>query len=440
MNRRAFLRQAVAGAAVGLAGVAGGPKAMARGRAPYSPQASSLRIDREELLDFAEELVRIPSFTTEETEAARFLHDFFRREGFDSELQEVDPGRFQTIARLPGRGGGESLMLNGHIDIDPLPADLTRDPWSPTVEGDRFYGAGIGNMKGGVTAMVMASVAVRRARLPLRGDVVVACVVGELQGGAGTVHMLKSGIRTDVAIVTEPHGAGNILTKHAGVMQLAIHVIGRTAHISRKQQGVNAILKAAKVAETLENLELAGDRDAELPGLPLLNVGSILGGRGREVELRGPNIVPDFCTLYADIRFTQGMTPESIIADIRRSLDALARQDSDLVYEIEFPMKPERRCLREVMMPFSVPTDLALVQKLKTQVTAVRGAEPNVGVVLPNGYSGNDTSHLYAAGIPCCLYGPTGGGEGPERYLWMSVSEMMTCAQVYAGMIGEICS
>jgi acetylornithine deacetylase len=221
-------------------------------------------------------------------------------------------------------------------------------------------------------------------------------------------------------------------------MQLAIHVLGRTAHISRKDQGVNAVLKAAKVVQTLEGMKLDGKPDPELPGLPLLNVGSIIGGRGRNTELRGPNIVPDFATLYADVRFTEGMTPEGILTDLRRALDALRQKDRDLAYEIEFPMNPERRCLREVMMPFSVSPESPLVRRLARHVAEVRGAPPRVGVSLPGGYSGNDTSHLAAAGIPCCLYGPAGAPEGPERYLWASLDEMMTCARVYGAMIAEL--
>ncbi len=419
MNRRSFLQRSLYGAAAARL-------SFSRGARP--------EVDREELLDFAKELVRIPSFTTEETPVAQFLHSFFKKQGFESQLQEVDPGRFQTVARFPG-SGGPSLMLNGHIDIDPNPGGAKYDPWKPIVEGDRFYGAGIGNMKGGVASMIMAAVAARRAGVRPRGDVVLACVVGELQGGVGTVHLLRSGVRADAAIVAEPRGAGNILTKHAGVMELALHVIGRTAHISRKQEGVNAILKMAKVVEALESLKLAGKPDPDLPGLPLLNVGSIIGGRGREVELRGPNIVPDFATVYLDIRFTQGMTPESVIEDLRRRIDALRREDPELVYEIEYPMKPERRAMREVMLPFSVPAELPLVQKLKATITTVSGKEPRVGAVLPNGYSGNDTSHIYAAGIPCCLYGPAGGYSEADR--WCSVEEMLTCARVYAAMIAE---
>src|SRR5207247_7755282 len=147
----------------------------------------------DEVIDLAKELVRIPSYTTDETPVARFLDGFFRRQGLESRLQEVDPGRFQTIARLPGTGGGRGLMLNGHIDIDPIPGGWIRDPWTPSIEGDRFYGAGIYNMKGGVAAMVMGAIAAHRAGR-LAGDVVGACVDGGLQGSVGPVHMLRAGV------------------------------------------------------------------------------------------------------------------------------------------------------------------------------------------------------------------------------------------------------
>jgi len=429
MNRRTFLTHSFAGATAGFAGMAAGRVLQSRAR-----------IDQEELIELAKDLARIRSFTTEETECARFLHELFRREGFDSELLEVDPGRFETVARLRGTGGGQSLMLNGHIDIDPIPSGVSGDPWKPEVKGDVLWGAGLGNMKGGLAAMVLAAVAVKRANVPLRGDLVVACVVGELQGGPGTVHLLKSGIRTDLAIVGEPSGAGSIRTKHAGVVQLAIHVIGRSTHISVKEEGINAIVKMTKVIEAVENIELTGPRDPELPALPLANVGSILGGRGRDVELRGPNNVPDFCSIYVDIRFTPGMTPDGIVADIRRRLDALKAEDPELAYEIEFPLKPERRMLREVMMPFSISVDTPMIQTLKTKVTEIRGEAPFVGVTLPNGYGGTDASHLYPAGVQCCIYGPAARGVGPDRYLGVSIDEMTTCSRAYAATAEEVCA
>ncbi|MGH7320933.1 MAG: peptidase dimerization domain-containing protein [Candidatus Rokuibacteriota bacterium] len=196
----------------------------------------------------------------------------------------------------------------------------------------------------------------------------------------------------------------------------------------------------SKVVQRLESLTLRGEPDPDLPGLPRLQVGSIIGRRGREWELRGPNIVPDFCSVFVDVRFPQSLTPDSILGDIRRAIDDLARTDADLSYEIEFPMKPERRAMREVMAPLSVSPDQPVVRMLKANVTAILGEEPRVGAVAPQSYAGNDTSRLYAAGIPCCLYGPAGGFSETSADRWTSVEQVMTCTRVFGAMIADVCA
>ena len=98
------------------------------------------QVDQAAMIELASALIRIPSFKTEESPVAWFLADFFRPRGYQVDLQEIEPGRFQTIATLKGTGGGASLMLNGHIDINALTLRWKRDPWTPTVEGDRLYG------------------------------------------------------------------------------------------------------------------------------------------------------------------------------------------------------------------------------------------------------------------------------------------------------------
>jgi acetylornithine deacetylase len=397
-------------------------------------------VDAHEVIELAKDLVRIKSYTTEETPVAQFLHAFFPRHGLESRLQEVDPGRFQVIARLPGTGGGKSLMLNGHLDIDPIPGGWARDPYTPTIEGDRFYGAGVFNMKGGVAAMIEATLAAKRAGARLRGDVIVACVVGELQGGVGTVHLLKSGVRADLAIVPEPYGTDTIITKHTGVMQLAIHVIGRSAHISRLDRSVNAISKMTKVVQALEALTLRGAHDPDLPALPLLLVGSIMGGRGREWEIRGPNIVPDVCTIFVDVRFSPTTTPESILGDIRGAVEGVRAADPSFTFEIEFPMKPERRCNRETMPAVAMPTDHPLVQTVAKHVRSIVGVEPRVGAVVPRSYAGNDTAHLFGAGIPCCLYGPAAEYDEKTVDRYTPVSQIIDCARVLAATLSEVCA
>src|SRR5262250_48104 len=161
------------------------------------------RIDEKEIVRLASELIRIPSFTTEETPCAEWLANYLRDQGLSPELQEIEPGRKQTVARLCGTGGGRSIMLNGHIDIDPLASGWTRDPFQPWIADAKLYGHGVYNMKAGVTACIMAALALKRAGARLRGDVVVACVAAELNGGVGTIHAINHGYRTDMAVVAE---------------------------------------------------------------------------------------------------------------------------------------------------------------------------------------------------------------------------------------------
>jgi len=294
-------------------------------------------VDRQELIDLASALIRIPSFKTEETPVARFLETFFRERGYHVDVQEIEPGRLQTIATLRGSGGGASLMLNGHTDINALTRRWRRDPWTPSLEGDRLYGHGVQNMKGGLASIIMAAEAIRRSGVRLPGDLVVACVAGETQGGEGTHYLMESGLRTDAAVVAEPFGADHLVTVHSGIVHLAIHTHGVTGHIGRLDGTINAVHTMTAVLDALRHVKFRHTPRPDLPAFPRLNVGGILGGRGADYVLIEPPYVPDLCTIIVDVHFLPGMTVEGIVADIRSALDPLAARDPSVRYAIEIP-------------------------------------------------------------------------------------------------------
>jgi acetylornithine deacetylase len=399
-------------------------------------------VDQRELIDLASALIRIPSFKTEETPVARFLAGFFGPRGYEVELQEIEPGRFQTVATLPGTGGGASLMLNGHIDINALTRRWRRDPWTPSLEGDRLYGHGVQNMKGGLASIIMAAEAVRRSGARLAGDLVVACVAGETQGGEGTHYLMEHGLRTDAAVVAEPFGADHLVTVHSGIVHLAIHTYGVTGHIGRLEGTVNAIHSMTAVVEALRRVQFRHTPRPDLPAFPRLNVGGILGGRGADYVLVEPPYVPDVCTIIVDVHFVPGQTVESIVADIRRTLDRLTVRERELRYEIEVPppafFKGRRRL---VMDPFDMPVDAPIVQAVARSYRAVTGQEPKaIGTVLPHSYSADDTCHLWKAGIPCLLYGPaTLRGNADEDDACVLVSEMEKVTRVLAATAVDVC-
>ncbi len=400
-------------------------------------------VDERELIDLAGALIRIPSFKTEETAVARFLADFFRERGYDVDVQEIEPGRFQTIATLRGAGGGASLMLNGHTDINALTMRWTRDPWTPSLEGDRLYGHGVQNMKGGLASIIMAAEAIRRSGVRLRGDLVVACVAGETQGGEGTHYLMESGLRTDAAIVAEPFGADHLVTVHSGIVHFAIHTHGVTGHIGRLEGTVNAVRKMTTIIDALERVTFRCTPRPDLPAFPRLNVGGIIGGRGADYVLVEPPYVPDICTILVDVHFVPGQTVEQILADVRRALDPLAARDPELRYEIEIPPPARFKGRRRLVMdPLDVPVDAPIVQAVARSYRVVTGQEPKaIGTVLPFSYSADDTCHLWNAGIPCLLYGPgVIRGNADEDDACVIVSEMVKVTRVLAVTAFDVCN
>ena len=249
------------------------------------------QVDEKAIVGLASELIKIPSFKLEETPVATFLSDYFGERGYKVELQEVEPGRFQTIANLEGTGGGPSLMLNGHTDINSLTRRWRRDPWTPVVEGDRLYGHGVQNMKGGLASIIMAAEAVRTSGVRLKGDLVVACVVGETQGGEGTNFLMASGLRTDMAVVAEPFGASNLVTVHSGIVHMAIHTYGVTGHVRQLEGTINAVVKMTAIINTLQRVEFT----FSAPGRP---AGPAQVERGERHWRSGPGLHPGRASVH----------------------------------------------------------------------------------------------------------------------------------------------
>ena len=135
------------------------------------------------------------------------------------------------------------------------------------------------------------------------------------------------------------------------------------------------------------------------------------------------------------------MTSASVKADIENALDQIKADDPDFQYEIEMPPDPKHRVSTVVMEPFDLPKDQYILDAVLRQYRTVKGREPDgVGTVLPGSYTGDDTCHLWRAGVPCLLYGP-GGSESatiPDEY--SRISDMEQVAKVLALTALDVCS
>jgi acetylornithine deacetylase len=395
-------------------------------------------IDQDELVNLGKSLIRIPSFIGEETPAARWVASYFSARGYEVELQEVEPGWFQTVAILKGTGRARSLMFNGHLDINPLALGWTRDPFDPWIEGNKLYGAGIRNMKSGVAAMIHAAEAIRKSGIRLAGDLVIACVVAELQGGLGTTYLLDKGYKTDVAVVTEPYGAHHVVTKHAGMANFSLHVKGKHP-AGDDLHGVDAIRQMLKAIDAIYATKLT-HQPWDVPGLPWLKIGSIIGGRGETYDLRSVSRNADLCTAFIAVSTVPGMAAETIQGDLEQTLNQLKDRDPNFEYALVHPIERKFKTWILDHPPMDMPVEEAIVQTLVASYQKVAGQAPR-SVGLPaselSARYGDDDAHLWAAGIPAPIYGPSGGSYGED---FAYIDEMVLCSKVLALTALEICA
>ena len=382
-------------------------------------------LDLEGLLDLLQVLIGLPSLDGQESEAQRAVAAWMTDAGLETDVWPID---LEQLARHPSysaevdrtealgvvgwigaaRADGRDLLLNGHIDVVP-PGDLaawTTPPWRASCREGRLYGRGAVDMKGGLCCALFAAKAVRDAGVALRGRLSVTSVVGEEDGGTGTLATLLRGHAANGAVVVEPTRL-SVVPAQAGSLMFRLVVPGHAAHACAREEGVSAVEKFVPLLAALRELEaqrcgvvagpaaVAGDPgDALFAGHRLpwpIEVGTVRAGDWA-------SSVPE--TLVAEGRYgvAIGERPD----DARRALEAaLARAAAQDPWLAEHPPLVEWWGGR-FDLALTDPAD-PIVSTVVSAATTVLGSAPTVeGVTY-----GADMRLLVNVGrIPTVLFGP----------------------------------
>ena len=349
-----------------------------------------------------------------ESELARFVAGWCDRAGLETTLSEPAPGRPNVVAVARGSGDGRSLMLNAHMDTVGV-AGMS-DPFRARLEDGRLYGRGAGDMKGSLAACMLAVAAANERGL--RGDVILTAVSDEEVASVGT-EAIAANLRADAAIVTEPTDMVVVIA-HRGFVHLEIETVGRAAHGSRPDLGIDAIAKMGRVLVGLEELDRRLRAD---PTHPLLGSGSVhasLVEGGQEYSS-----YPARCVVQAERRTIPGETIDGAVGEIEAVLDAAASVDADFEGHVRALASRE---------PFEVADDAEIVTAVRRCAAAVTGSEPDV--VGASFWA--DSALLASAGIPTVLYGPSAAGLHTENE-WVDVASLEQCVEIYAAVAAEVC-
>jgi len=349
-----------------------------------------------------------------EAEIANFIAHWLEGHGMEVQLIQSVKGRPSVVGIAHGTGGGKTLLLNGHMDTVGVEGML--HPFEPSIREDRLYGRGAYDMKGGVAACMAALAAAKKQHL--RGDVIFTAVMDEEYAGLGTMSVADK-LHADGAIVAEFTELQLILA-HKGFVWLEVETVGRAAHGSRPDLGVDAIAKMGKVLVGLEGL------DQELrshPTHPRLASGSLhasLIKGGQELSS-----YPEHCIVSVERRTLPGETPEKVEAELQGLLERLQRSDPSFQGVV-------RRGIDRP--PMETPEDAPIV-------TAIKKAAAK-SLPQPLQISGvpfwTDAATLWAQGIPTVLFGPGGGGAHAVEE-WVDLPSVKSCAEIYLATAVDFC-
>ncbi len=229
---------------------------------------------REDLIDLVTEMVQIYSPYFEEEHVMEYVFKWFKHKDIPAKYHSYSEDRItkfkgtNIVGSIKGEKPGKTILLNGHLDTVSITRGWTKDPLKPSIEGDKLYGLGALDMKGGSAAIMLAVEAFHRNVKDFKGEIIYTLVSDE-EGpyGLGTDAVILDDIadNIDIAIVPEP-SAGFcdeefpcLCLGARGGYNYTVEIIGRASHASTPELGINAILEGAKLMAELENTEFICD-------------------------------------------------------------------------------------------------------------------------------------------------------------------------------------
>jgi acetylornithine deacetylase len=375
---------------------------------PLSPPA---------VLEVLQELIQTPSVNPclapdeghGEGAIANIAQRWLAEHGIKSWLEEAAPGRPNAVAEV-GAGNAPTLIFCAHIDTVGT-TGMTIPPFEPKVEGNRVYGRGSYDMKGGAAAVMSAAAALGREDFP--GRVLVALVADEEYASIGAQDFVKRH-KADACVLTEP-SEGRLILGHKGFVWAEIVTKGYAAHGSRWDLGVSAITKMGKIITALDRFDQEELRSKTHPlvGPASQHYSLIQGGSGLSTYA-------EECTLKIERRTLPGETAERAVEELKEVIRSTG-EEAHVRLLLDRP-------------PLSCDADAKIVTSLREAIASVSGRSPEVSGV---GYW-MDAALFAAAGIPTANYGPSGAGAH-EAVEWVDLDSVVTCAQVLVKTAWSLC-
>ena len=346
-----------------------------------------------------------------ERELAEFILEYLHKLNIKADIQTIAPGRTNVVAVLQGSSRKDSLLLNSHLDT--VGVEGMDHPFTLKGEGDRLYARGAYDMKG--SAAIMLLLAEYFVKQPPSADILFTFVADEEDLSAGMEYLVNqwledSSPRPSGAIFLEPTEE-NIGISHKGFNWYELEVIGKAAHGSRPEQGIDAIMPLRSVLDEMSKIQAELlEREAD----PLLGYASVHGSiieGGTEMS-----VIPGRSRLKWERRTIPGESLQDLNLELKRITNAAENHPGS--HEVK---------ARElfVRLPHKAPDNARVLERLHK-------ASPHSKRVGLSFWA--DLALAAQAGIPSVLFGPIGHGAHAVDE-WVSLKSLVRIYEVLKRLI-----
>jgi acetylornithine deacetylase len=399
-------------------------------------------------IKFLQEMIAIPSVTGDEAAIQKYLSQHLAKIGLDVDMWETDweklkkhpgyrpvdrgyEGRPNIVATLKGKGGGRSLLLNGHTDVIPVGngEGWSDNPWSASIKDGRIYGRGSADMKSGVASHIMAVECLKAAGVKLKGDVLINIVIDEEVSGHGTLDTVIRGYKADAGISGETSDLA-VQPACIGRIWFEIEIHGKPAGIQKRYEGISGIELGYKITKAVAELEARRVATVTHPlypsaidSLPCI-IGSFSAGNY-------PSAFPASCLLKGSIGTVPGEDHEGVKKSLVEQIAKAAAQDPWMKLH-----PPIVRFVGYDAQASEIPRNHPIVETVCKNYTEITGRQPEI-----SGRQGAaDTRFLNSYGnTPTVIFGPGSTAVMHANDEYVSIEDYITSIKVMALSIYDWC-
>ncbi|APF21128.1 YgeY family selenium metabolism-linked hydrolase [Clostridium butyricum] len=292
---------------------------------------------KEELIKLCQDIIKIQSYSGNEGKLVKFLEKKMKECGFDDVIVDKYGS---IIGKIKGKRPGNKVLFDAHIDTVPAEDSekWSHDPFGAVIEDGRIYGRGTSDMKGSLSAMIIAAkYFAKDNNKDFPGEIYISGVVHEECFEGVASRNISEYVKPDYVVIGEASHL-NLKIGQRGRAEVVVETFGVPAHSANPEKGVNAVYSMAEIINKLQEIPYEED---EFLGKGILELTDI-----KSSPYPGASVVPSYCKATYDRRLLVGETKESVLKPIveliEELIEELRKNKPNVDYKVSYARGKEK--------------------------------------------------------------------------------------------------